>query len=115
MEPVKTPQDAGLGALLDFGFEKFVTLSVIKVVYVLGMGMIALMWLAALVSAFTQGGLAALVVLVVGPVIALVYLIFFRIWLELVVVIFRIGENTTKLVTQKETTVPPSPPAPLPG
>lgn len=88
----------GLGALLDFGFTRFITLSVIKVLYMLGMALIVLAWLVALVSALTQGIGAAIGVLIVGPIIALLYLIFFRIWLELVVVIFRIGENTGKLV-----------------
>jgi hypothetical protein len=90
--------DAGLAALLDFTFRRFITLSIIKILYILGMALIGLGWLLALISSFTQGIGAALVVLIVGPVIALIYLIFFRIWLELIVVIFRIGENTSKLV-----------------
>ncbi len=91
---------AGLGALLDFGFQRFVTLSVIKVLYVLGIGMIALTLVVALIGAFTQGGMAALAVLVIGPLIGLVWLIFLRVWLELVVVIFRLWENTSRLVQQ---------------
>ncbi len=100
MEQDQQVNVAGLGALLDFGFRQFITLGVIKVLYLLGMGMIGLVLLVALIGAFTQGGLAALAVLVVGPLVALVWLIFLRVWLELVVVIFRLGENTSKLVQQ---------------
>lgn len=98
-----TPQtgDAGISALFDFGFKRFITLSVIKILYMLGMGVIALVWLGFLIAAFTQGALAIAAVVVVGPLIAILYLIFFRIWLELVVVIFRIGENTSKLVEMR--------------
>jgi hypothetical protein len=90
--------DAGIAALFDFSFNRFITLSVIKVVYLLGMVIIALMWLIAVISAFTQGALQGLGVLVVGTLFAILYLIFFRIWLELIVVIFRIGENTSRMV-----------------
>jgi hypothetical protein len=96
---------AGLGALLDFGFQKFITLSVIKVLYVLGIAAIGLALIAALITAFTQGGAATLAVLIIAPLFALVYLIFLRVWLELVVVIFKIGEHTGKLVQQGEDAV----------
>ncbi len=96
---------AGLGALLDFGFQKFITLSVIRVLYLLGIAAIALGLVVALMGAFLQGGWQALAVLVIAPLFALVYLIFLRVWLELVVVIFKIGENTGKLVQQGEDAV----------
>lgn len=98
--------DAGIMAFLDFGFTRFITLSVIKILYILGMSLIILGWLIMLVNAFTQGIMTAAVVLIVGPIVALLYLIFLRIWLELIVVIFRIGENTSKLVMLHDDTPP---------
>ncbi len=92
--------DAGLGALLDLGFERFITLSVIKVVYILGMAVIGLVYLGMIIASFTQGVMAAIGAIIVGALVAVLYLIFFRIWLELIVVMFRIGENTSKLVQQ---------------
>lgn len=92
-------QDAGLEAMLDFSFRRFITLSVIKIVYGLGLAVIALGWLIGVVGAMIQGGaLAGVAVLLLGTLAALLYMIFFRIWLELIVVMFRIGENTSKLV-----------------
>lgn len=91
--------DAGLGALLDFGFTRFITLSVIKIVYIVGLVLIVLSWIFLVIGALISGKiLAAIGVLVVGAVGAVIYAIFFRIYLELIVVIFRIGENTSKLV-----------------
>lgn len=101
MDPGPQKSDAGLSALLDFGFTRFITLSVVKILYMLGIGLIALGFLAALISSFALGIGAVLGVLIIGPIIAGLYLIMFRIWLELVVVIFRIGENTSKLVEQR--------------
>ena len=109
MEPGPDRPDGGLAALLDFGFTKFITLGVVKIIYLLGIGLIGLGFLAALISSFTMGVFAILGVMIVGPIIALLYLMFFRIWLELVVVIFRIAENTTKMVElQGGTSRPPS-------
>ena len=94
-----TVRESGLGAMLDFNFNTFITLSVIKILYVLGLCLIALVWLGAIASALiSKNLLGALGVLLIGGVAAVVYMIFFRIWLEIIVVIFRIGENTSKLV-----------------
>ncbi len=60
-----------------------------------------LFWLVAVLSAVRQGVLATIGVLVVGTIVAILYIIFYRVWLELIVVIFRIGENTSKLVEQR--------------
>lgn len=98
METTTPAGDGGLGALFDLGFKRFITLSVIKVVYVLGMGLIGLLCLVLVVTGFLQGVGAGIGALIIAPIIGLLYLIFFRIWLELVVVIFRIGENTSKIV-----------------
>lgn len=103
--------DGGIAALLDFGFKRFITLSVIKVLYLLGIAVICLALVIALISSFTVGAMAVIGVLIVGPIVALLYLIFFRIWLELIVVVFRIGENTSKLVEMRGG--PPAPP-PMP-
>ncbi len=90
---------AGLSALLDFGFTRFITLKVIKVLYVLYLLLIVLAWLVISVGAmFSQGFLAGLGMLIVGSILVLLYAIVIRVGLELVVVIFRIGENTSKLV-----------------
>jgi hypothetical protein len=93
--------DGGIGAIFDFSFKRFITLSVMKVLFGLGLALIALSWLILVIGGFLQGILAGLLGLVVITIMAVVYVIFFRVWLELIVVIFRIGENTSILVEQK--------------
>ncbi len=107
-QPTSTPattsmQNAGgLGALLDFGFNKFITLSIIKILYILYLVVFILGWLGVtLTTMFGQGFLPGIGVFVVGAIVVVLYAILIRVGLELIVVIFRIGENTSKLVEMK--------------
>lgn len=90
--------NAGLTAMLDFSFSRFITLSIIKVLYILGLVAIAFVWLAVTVASFSMGAAAGIGAMITGAIIAVIYMIFFRVSLELIVIIFRIGENTSKLV-----------------
>lgn len=90
--------NAGMSAMLDFSFSHFITLSVIKLLYIVGLVLIALMWVGMTITSFTAGIVQGVGVLVIGAVVAVIYMVLFRVWLELIVVIFRIGENTSKLV-----------------
>lgn len=86
------------GDLFDFQFKDFITIRIIKVIYILGMILIGLGALIALVGGLSRGGGASIVFTVlVVPLAALLMIIFFRVYLELVVVIFRIGENSTEI------------------
>lgn len=97
--PMHSHAPAGLGALLDFSFKHFITLSVIKVLYMLFIVLIAIGWLGMIIMGFATGGiLGGLGALVVGTVVVVIEVIAVRVWLELICVIFRIGENTTALV-----------------
>ncbi len=98
MADTQNYDDAGIGAIFDLSFQRFITLSVIKVLFLLGLAFIALGWLTAVVGAFAQGGFGiGLLGLILVTIVALIYVIWLRITLEMIVVIFRIGENTSKL------------------
>jgi hypothetical protein len=87
------------GDLFDFEFKDFVTVRIIKVIYILGMILIGIGALIALVGGLSRGGGTSIIFTVlVVPLGALLMIIFFRVYLELVVVIFRIGENSTEIV-----------------
>ncbi len=84
-----------LGALFDFSFSTFVTTKIVKVLYVLGVALSALLALMILVGGLSSDSvLMALVCIVLTPIAFLIYVLLCRIWLELVVVVFRIAENT---------------------
>lgn len=88
--------------LFDLSFSEFITTSVVKVLFILGMICGALYAVMLLLAGFSQGGMLALLGLVGAPIIFLVAVLLTRIWLELIIVAFRIAENTAMLVAQGE-------------
>ena len=87
----------GMGALFDLSFTRFLTVSVIKVIYILGIVLLALGWLIFVIGGFSQGFMYGVLGIIFGTILALIELLFLRVWLELIVVIFRIGENTSAM------------------
>jgi len=111
-EPVNEP-GFDLGALLDLSFQRFITISVIKIVYIIGIALFALGALAAIIAGFTQGFLAGIGGLVVVPIVFVLYVLFFRIYCELIVVLFRIAQNTSIMAGRGgELTTPGASPPP---
>lgn len=99
--PASTATEGGLAALFDLSFTRFITTSFLRVIYALVLLAIAIVWLGAVITGFASGGVAGgLAALVVGSVIAVVYAIFARVGLEVIVIVFRIADNTAKLVEQ---------------
>ncbi|ODU01735.1 MAG: hypothetical protein ABS81_19860 [Pseudonocardia sp. SCN 72-86] len=82
------------GALFDFEFNFFATPVVVKVLYIIGMIVIGLGWLAAIVTGFIgNGALGGILALVLGAVVALFYLILFRVTLEFYYAVVRMSED----------------------
>jgi hypothetical protein len=53
MSPLDRPP--GLDALFDLTFTRFVTISVVRIIYLLGMLLLAVLWLIMVVAGFMQG------------------------------------------------------------
>lgn len=96
-------------SLFDLGFDSFVTPKMITVLYVLGMIVVGLALLAMVVSGFGSIILGfrmhawgftvkGILLVVLSPVIAIIYLALIRMWLELVVVLFKIKESLETMV-----------------
>ena len=121
------PERGFLSSLFDISFSSLITTKVIKVLYVLSMILIGLGALVIIGGAFADSAAAGVIVLViVAPLLALLYLVYVRVLLEIVIVIFRIGETNQELVDLQRasqsgptTTMPPpgpsSPPPPQMG
>lgn len=116
-------QKGFFASLFDISFRSLVTTRIIRVLYVLYMIAIGLVALGFIVSAFNANTALGVLVLVIGaPLAFFVYLIFVRVWLEVVIALFRIMENTQQLVEQgsrisaaserPDPGAPPPPPAP---
>ncbi len=89
--------------MFDFSFETFITPTIIKALFILYLVVVALMALGMVVVAFTQSVVVGLLALIIGvPIFGFIYILMGRVWLELVVIFFRIHENTDALVAQKK-------------
>ena len=94
-ESIAPPPEPGfLGRLFDTSFTSFITLSIIQLVFKLFIGLAALSTVGFIIIAFSADPMAGIVSLIAGPLLFLFYVIMVRIYLELVVVFFRIEENT---------------------
>jgi hypothetical protein len=112
------PEKGFFASLFDIGFTSLITTRVIKVLYVLSMVLIGLWALILVIVSFANDPASGIfVLLIVAPLGALLYLIWTRVFMELIIVLFRIMENTAALVAQGGGT--PSgaaaPAAPVPG
>jgi uncharacterized membrane-anchored protein len=84
-----------VAALFDLSFTTFVTPSIIKVVYVIGLIAIGAATLFFALSGFFSSDSPALgvVTLVISPVVGLLYLCFFRMMCEFYLAITRMSED----------------------
>ena len=103
-------------SLFDISFSSLVATKVIKVIYVLSMILIGLTALVFIVGAFSNSVAAGLFTLVIlAPLAALLYLIYVRVILEVIICVFRIMETNVELVgLQRAATGQPTPPPPPP-
>ena len=90
-------QKGFLGALFDLSFSEFITGKLIKFLYILLLIVLVLGYLGFVITGFSNGvGTGLLFLFIVGPIGVLLYLILIRVYLEIIMVIFRIEENTRK-------------------
>jgi len=114
---------AGIGALFDMSFSRFITVSIIRILYILGICGIVLGWISFVIVGFSRGAAAGLGMFILATIMAVIYVIFLRVWLELIVVVFRIGENTNAIASAYRAASPggfpvqplPQQPVPPPG
>jgi|ERR671925_561782 hypothetical protein len=90
-----------LASLFDFSFSTLITPRIIKVVYVLITILTALFSLYVFAALATLGGGGALLGLIVGPLVFLIYMILSRISLEMVIIVFRIGDDVQRIADRQ--------------
>lgn len=92
-------------ALFDLSFTNFVTTKLIKILYVITLALLVLGYLMIGLSALAgdQAGVGILWLLIIGPVLLFFYTLLYRVVFEIIVVIFRIFENSRdELALQRE-------------
>jgi hypothetical protein len=82
-------------ALFDFGFTSFITLKFLKVIYAILVGLILFAGVIFLIAALSRGGATAILGIIGVPLVTLLYLIIARVYMEIIALFFRIGENTS--------------------
>ena len=99
-------QTSFVSALFDLSFDDFITTRIIKVLYVLLIAITALcvvmMVLGGLFTMFTKSFFGGLGTVLMAPIFGIVSLIVARVYTELIMVMFKIVENTTELVSLKK-------------
>ncbi len=96
-EPVQNNVVSAFAPLLDFRFTKFITVKIIQVLYLVGIAVSALYIFAGVIGAFQIGVVYGLFALIMSPLAFLLSVLILRVYLELIAVIFRIAENTSRM------------------
>jgi hypothetical protein len=86
------------GSLFDVSFKSLAMTKIIRVLYILVLIGFGLALLAIVISAANQGGSEAVAILIFAPLVLLLYLMYIRLALEALIVVFNIGQNTAELV-----------------
>lgn len=81
-----------LRSLVDFSFSRFVTTEIVKFLYVLAILWHALTTLVLLIGAFTQDPAVGILALFLLPLYFFLAVLLSRVFLEVVVVVFRIAD-----------------------
>jgi uncharacterized membrane protein len=109
-----TDLKSSFSVLFDFSFRRFITVRLIHILYVLAMIGIGIATLGLIVSAFAGSAAMGVLMLLIGaPIFFLLSLLSARVSLELIVVLFRMSENTSAIAeaVQKARTSPRTPEA----
>ena len=92
-------QKSFFASLFDFQFTSFITLRFLKVIYAVLVAVILLGGVVFLIAGLASGTASGVLVgLIVAPLATLFYLILARIYLEVIAMFFRIGDNTSLAV-----------------
>jgi Domain of unknown function (DUF4282) len=91
-QPPNQPSGGFFEALMDTRFDRLITPSLIRFLYVVAMVILALGTLAVVIAGFAESAGTGVLLLIFAPLGALIYLIVTRLWLELIVVAFKIRD-----------------------
>ena len=100
MQSVASDSSGFISALFDFTFTRFVTPMLVRYVYLLATVVLAVTWLTALITAFTQGVGLGLFVLIIGPIIVIIYLALIRMTLEFYLSVVRMSQDIHQRLPQ---------------
>jgi hypothetical protein len=90
-------------AIFDFSFTEFISIDLIRVLYVFAYIVAALTMVGVILAGFSNGFGWGLGSIIIAPVIFFTIIFIARIFLEILVVLFRIAENTKATAENTQT------------
>jgi hypothetical protein len=80
-------------ALFDFSFSEFITTKIIKIIYAILIVLAGIVALLLIGVGFNASKAVGVIALIFSPVVFIIYVIFARLWLEVLIVVFKIAEH----------------------
>src|SRR3954453_15555377 len=84
-------------SLMDTRFDSLITPKLIRFLYVISMIVLAVGTVVFVIAGFAEQASTGVILLILAPIGALIYLIVIRLWLELIVVTFKIREAADQI------------------
>jgi hypothetical protein len=84
-------------SLMDTRFDSLITPKLIRFLYVVSMIVLVIGVVVAIIVGFVDSAGSGILTLILAPIIALIYLIVIRLYLELIVVVFKIRDATIQV------------------
>ncbi len=91
-----------LATLYDFSFTKFITTKLVKLLFAIGLVLAVIGAIAFIAAGFRVNAGLGVLALLVSPLIFLVYSLLVRVYLEIIIVVFRIAEDVHAIAGGKE-------------
>lgn len=104
-----------IGSLFDFSFTDLITPKIISFLYIIGLVFAVIGSLGLIVAGFTQGIGSGIIALLLSPIYFALMIIFIRVYMEIIIILFKINEGIRRLggLDNIGTSSPPPPPPPI--
>lgn len=97
---IKTKTKGFFSTLFDTSFTDFVTLKIVKFIFIIGLVFIGLTTIAIILAGFQRGTNTGLLMLILSPIFFIFMVLIHRIYCELLIVIFKIAEYLKEIKTK---------------
>lgn len=104
-------QKGFFSSLFDFSFTEFITPKIISILFIIGVIGSGISALGFIVSGFAADVVMGILFLILSPIVFLLMVIVFRVYMEIIIILFKIYENIKTISESKESN-PDTPPAP---
>jgi hypothetical protein len=94
-------------SLFDFKFDKILTAKVLRILYAIVVGVVCLAAIGFVITGISENSIG---LIILGPLGSMIYLMFFRIFFESVIIKFQMAQDIRDIKNKYISSVPPPPP-----